>query len=123
MVKLQQEHRAYYHLFEMLVFDFAVPATIIPILDHFKWRLISQLIKGISSDLQKLFRYFNGTIISASFVPPFAICSVVFCLNLNEALVLSVGKSIMLPLSSKTGSFYSIAIKFLMSLNKHHYIL
>ena len=30
----------------------AVPATRIPILDHFNWRLISQLIKGISNVLQ-----------------------------------------------------------------------
>ena len=32
-------------------------------LDHFNKRLISQLIKGISSVLQKLLRDFNGAII------------------------------------------------------------
>ena len=39
-------------------------------LDHFKIRLTSQLINGISRVLQKLLKYFNGTIISASFVLP-----------------------------------------------------
>ena len=50
---------------------FVVPANIMQFLDHLNWRLISQLIKGILSVLQKLLRYFNGTIISASFVSPF----------------------------------------------------
>ena len=35
---------------------------------HVKIRFISQLINGISSVLQKLLQYFNGTTISASFV-------------------------------------------------------
>ena len=35
--------------------------------DHVKIKLTLQLIKGISRVLQKLFKYFNGTIISASF--------------------------------------------------------
>ena len=38
--------------------------------DHVKIRLTSQLINGISRVLQKLLKYFNGTIISASFVLP-----------------------------------------------------
>ena len=33
------------------------------VLDRFRWRLISQLIKDISRVLQKLVRCFNGTII------------------------------------------------------------
>ena len=52
----------------------AVPATRIKFLDHFNWRQILQLIKDILSDLQKLLRYFNGTIISTSFVPQFPVC-------------------------------------------------
>ena len=38
--------------------------------DHVKIKLTSQLIKGISRVLQKLFKYFNGTIISTSFSLP-----------------------------------------------------
>ena len=36
--------------------------------DQFRIRLIAKLIKGISRVLQDLIRYFNGTIISTSFV-------------------------------------------------------
>ena len=37
--------------------------------DQIKIRLISQLIKGISRVVQKLLKYFNGTIIPTFFVP------------------------------------------------------
>ena len=36
--------------------------------DHVKMRLISQLINSISRILQKSLKYFNGTIISTSFL-------------------------------------------------------
>ena len=55
--------------------------------DEVRIRLISQLINGISRFLQKLFRYFNGTVISTSFVPSFHIFPVIF-LYLNEMLLL-----------------------------------
>ena len=87
MIKLQQEHRVWYQLFENLDFDL-LQYQLQELLDHFNWRIISQLIKGISSVLLKLLRYFNGTIISASFVPAFPVCPVIGCLNLNEALLL-----------------------------------
>ena len=84
---------------------FEVAAFIIQFLDHFNSRLISQLIKGISSVLQKLLKSFNGTIISTFFVLPFPVCAVIFCLNLNGALLLlPSGKSIIFPLLSKAGS-------------------
>ena len=68
-------------------------------------RLISQLINGISSVLQKLLKYLNGTIISTSFVLLFPVCPIICCFNLNEVLLLfSLGKSIILPLPSKSGS-------------------
>ena len=57
-------------------------------------RLISQLIKGISRVLQKLLKYFNGTIISTSFVLPSAgVFPIIFILDLNdlEAVKLSFG--------------------------------
>ena len=76
-----------------------VPATRIQFSDHFNWRLILQLIKDISSVLQKLLRCFNGTVISTSYLPQFPICPVFCCLNLNEPLLLSlVGESIIPPL-------------------------
>ena len=57
--------------------------------DHFKIRLISHSISGISKVIQTSIRYFNGTIISTSFVPSIAIWSVFFfSLSLSETLVL-----------------------------------
>ena len=50
-------------------------------------RLILQLIKDILKALQKLRRYFNGTIISTAFVPLLLVCRVVFSLSLNESVV------------------------------------
>ena len=54
--------------------------------DHVKMRLTSQLINGISRVLQKLLKYFNGTIISTSFVLPIAgVFPVIFTLDLNDS--------------------------------------
>ena len=64
-------------------------------------RLISQLINGIPRVLQELLKYFNGTLILTSFLPLFPI----FVLSLKDALLLlSAGKSVISPLSSKNGS-------------------
>ena len=49
-------------------------------------RLFSQLINGISRGLQELHKYFNGTIISSSFVPSLLFHSF-FCVKLNEVLL------------------------------------
>ena len=47
----------------------------------------------ISRVLQKLLKYFNETIISTSFEPFFPVGPAIFCLNLNEILLLlSAGK-------------------------------
>ena len=47
--------------------------------------LTSQLFNGISRVLQKLLKYFNGTIISTSFALPSArIFPVIFILDLND---------------------------------------
>ena len=57
-------------------------------------RLISQLINDISRVLQKLLKYFNGTVISTSFLLPLAgVFSVIFVLDLNdsESVKLSFG--------------------------------
>ena len=64
--------------------------------DHVKMRLTSQLIEGISSVLQKLLKYFNGTIISTSFsLPLLGVFPVTFILELNdsESATLSFGSS------------------------------
>ena len=78
-------------------------------------RLISQLINGISRVLQKLLKYFNGTIISTSFVlPSVGVFPVIFILDLND---------------SESVKFYYLAhlciivINFEMFLNNYHYIL
>ena len=44
-------------------------------------RLISQLINDISRILQKSQRFFNGTIISTTFLHPSPVLPVIFCLN------------------------------------------
>ena len=50
-------------------------------------RLISQLINGITRVLQKLFNFFNGTIILTFFVKLFPGEPAIFCLKLNESLL------------------------------------
>ena len=51
-----------------------------------------QLIKDISKVFQKLLKNFNATIVSTFFVPPVAVSAVIFCLNLNEALLSAAWK-------------------------------
>ena len=89
--------------------------------DHVIIRLISKVVKGISRVLQKLLKYFNGTAILTSFVLPAAgFFSVIFTLNLNNALL--PGKSGLFYCYLKMGQFYNISIKFLISLSNYHYI-
>ena len=60
-------------------------------------RLTSQLINGISRVLQKLLKYFNGTIILTSFVlPSVGVFPVIFILDLNdsESVKLTFGSSL-----------------------------
>ena len=77
-------------------------------------KLASPLIKGISRVLQKLLKYFNGTIISTSFsLPSLGVFPVIFILDLNdsESAKLSFGSSLY------------IATKFQMFLHNYLYIL
>ena len=54
--------------------------------DHVKIKLTLQLIGNISRVLQKLLKYFNGAIISTSFVLPAAgVFPVIFILDLNDS--------------------------------------
>ena len=74
--------------------------------DQINIRLFSQLMTGISSVLEKLLIYFNGTIISTSFVLLFPVCPVICCLNLNEILLpLSAKKLVITLLLFKVVSF------------------
>ena len=60
-------------------------------------RLISQLIKGISRVLQKLLKYFNGTIISTSFVLLSAgVFPIIFILDLNDLEAVKLSLSLFL---------------------------
>ena len=66
-------------------------------LGHAKRSSNSQFINGISRVLQKLLKYFNGTIISTCFVFPLAgVFPVIFTLYLNdsESAKLSFGSSL-----------------------------
>ena len=66
-------------------------------LDHVKISSNSQLIKDISRVLQKLLKYFNGTMISTSSVLPAAGVFPVICildLNDSDCVMLSVGSSL-----------------------------
>ena len=46
---------------------------------------------------------FNGIIISTSFVPFSPVTSVIFCLNLNEALLSAAWKIVIAPAAVKVG--------------------
>ena len=66
-------------------------------LDQVKISSTSQLIKGISRVLQKLLRYFNGTIISTLIIPSLIVWPVIFVLKLNESAALAPLKSTISP--------------------------
>ena len=75
-------------------------------LDPVKISSISQLIKGISRVLQKLLRYFSGTIISTSTLPAIlpslllaAVLPIIFDLKLNESVSL-------VPLKATKAPYY-----------------
>ena len=78
-------------------FSFTCKIVITQVDDHAKIRITSQLINGISRVLQKILKYFNGTIISTSFVLPSAgVSPVIFTLDVNdsEPAKLSFGSSL-----------------------------
>ena len=71
----------------MVILNFPSPLELVitQFDDHIKFSLTSQLIKGISRVLQKLLKYFNGTIISTSFsLPLLGVFPVIFILDLND---------------------------------------
>ena len=65
----------------------AVALYITQFADQVRMRLILQSIIRISRVLQKLIKYFNGTIILTAFPPLFPVESVIFCLYFNGALL------------------------------------
>ena len=70
-----------------VVFWFAAALDTTQFTDQVRMRLISQLVNGISRVLEKVLKYFCGTIIWTAFVPSSPVEPVIFCLNLNEALL------------------------------------
>ena len=80
MIKLQVEHKVL-HVLQVT----HVELVITQVDNYVKMTLTSQLMNGISRVLQKLLKYFNGTIVSTSFVLPSAgAFPVTFNLNLND---------------------------------------
>ena len=84
--------------FVSVIVDLSAPVKLIitQVDDHVKNRLTSQLINGISRALQKLLKYFNGTVISTSFVlRSSGVFPVIFIFvsNDSECIKLSFGSS------------------------------
>ena len=68
---------------------------------HFNESSTLQLINGISNDLQKLIKYFNGTpIFIPFFLPLFPVSPVRLALCLNEGALSSLVTSALLVISS-----------------------
>ena len=83
----------------------ALVVTIKLFWDQFRWKLILKLIKGIWRVLQKLLRYFNGTIISTFSLPLPPDWPAIFSSNLNELVsALTSSKPVISPLSAKACS-------------------
>ena len=78
--------------------------------DQVRIRLISQLIKGISRVLEKLFKYFSGTVIFVFIIPWPLVLFRNFNLDLNDSasVILLFGSSL---------------INFQMFFDNYHYIL
>ena len=81
-----------------VILNFVSPVAeeIIQVDEQVKIRLTSQLINGISRVLQKLLKYFNGKIISTSFIFPSAVFPVIFILDFydSDRVILSLGSSL-----------------------------
>ena len=74
MIKSQLEHKVLYQLLQMLILNSQQLLAIIKqFAKQIRKRLISQLYNSISRVLQKLLRYFNGTIRSTSSMPSFIV--------------------------------------------------
>ena len=71
---------------------------------QFQLRFILKLIKKISPVLQKLFRCFNGTIISRCFVPLLLVLTCCSFLILNELIVALIALKAVIVLGKITGS-------------------
>ena len=111
-MKLQLEHKVLYQLLQIILAP--VELIITQVDDHVKIRLASQLINSISRVLQKLLKYFNGAVISTSFIfPPAGVFSVMFTLDLRN----SESSVYHLP------HLCNIAINLQMILNNYQYIL
>ena len=81
LIKSLQERQVLYQLSVCA----PVELVITQVDDHVKSSLTSELIKGISRVLQKLLKYFSGTIISTSFsLLSSGVFPVILILDLND---------------------------------------
>ena len=73
--------------------------------DQVKMRLISQLVKFMSSVYKKLLKYFDGTIISTSCSPLAPVMPVIFWFKFKwSTIILPTWKVLIAPASIKVGS-------------------
>ena len=101
-IKLRLEHKISYYLLYYFIYCFVLLTIDLlqyqwrrgKLFDQVDIRLTSQLISGISSVLQNILRYFNGSIILTSFVPLFPVFPVICCLNLSEILLIIITRKI-----------------------------
>ena len=100
--KVTTETESFVSVIANVVSCFAGALDITKFADQVKMRLISQLINDILGVLQKLLKYFNGTIILTFFVLLSAVEPANFYLHLNKALL--PGKLSRAPASIKDGS-------------------
>ena len=84
--ELIKKHETYIFVSVIINLPAPVALVIIQVDDHVNVKLTSQLINDISRVLQKLFKCFNGTIISTSLVLPSAgVIPIIFTLNWNDS--------------------------------------
>ena len=88
--------------FASVILKVAVSAAVNPQFSiHFNESSILQLINGISNDLQKLLKYFNGTAIFTPFhVPSFPALPIRLAIYLNKGALLSLVTFVLLSSSS-----------------------
>ena len=91
--------------------------------DPVKISSTSQLIKGISRVLQKILKYFSGTIISTFSVSPSSlVLPIIFDLKLNESISLAPLKITILPSLFTTDISLQYCLSFQMFSSNCHYI-
>ena len=88
-IKFQLEHK----VLDVECRFTTVTATENYFLDEVNYITILQLFNGISGVFQNLFAFFNGTIVSTFFMPPFSVCPVfLFKFERNITIIMIIKK-------------------------------